>query len=415
MNVDGWRPVLEGVEAERAADIVAQIAVALASDAPDGAARDEAALTDGCPGRALFFAYLGNTSPDSAHAATARRLLDAAVDNAASVSGSQALFGGITGLAWTLQHLAVLAQPAHVASLVGIEASMHGALSAAPTRSPVELMSGLVGLGVFLLERGASADARATLERIVLWLDASAEVSAHGLSWRCRPQELHSTSRERYPLGCHYPGVAHGTAGVVGLLASLLARGVAPDATRRLLRGAVEWLVAHELPGEMALFPYQVDAESVASGSRSAWCTGGPGIALMLWRAGRAANNAEWQSRAITLARNATMRPLEEMGVRDACLCHGTAGLGLLYAHLYNETEDAFFRDESRRWFLRTFEEQRPGEGVAGYSAVNAPMNRRENAPGLLFGASGIGLALLAATTRVTPQWDRAMLMSDPA
>ena len=109
------------------------------------------------------------------------------------------------------------------------------------------------------------------------------------------------------------------------------------------------------------------------------------------------------------------MRPLEEMGVRDACLCHGTAGLGLLYAHLYNETEDAFFRDESRRWFLRTFEQQRPGEGVAGYSAVNAPMNRRENAPGLLFGASGIGLALLAATTRVTPQWDRAMLMSDPA
>jgi hypothetical protein len=39
-------------------------------------------------------------------------------------------------------------------------------------------------------------------------------------------------------------------------------------------------------------------------------------------------------------------------------------------------------------------------------------MGRREAAPGLLFGASGVGLALLAASTEIEPSWDRLFLMS---
>lgn len=134
----------------------------------------------------------------------------------------------------------------------------------------------------------------------------------------------------------------------------------------------------------------------------------------MLWRAGRAAGELAWQTRGIELARAAASRPLAEMGVKDACLCHGAAGLGQLYARWFNATGEEFFRDEAVRWFRRAMDYRRPGEGVAGYLATNGARGREEVAPGLLFGAAGVGLALLSATTTIEPEWDRIFLMSDP-
>lgn len=406
-----WQAVLVDADAERAGRIVDAIASSLMADTPPTVMDGDSALTDGLPGWALFFASLHHIDPHRGHDDTARRMLDAAVEESDAISGSQALFGGITGLAWALQHLA---PPDHPAPLEDIDAAMHRALAAAPIATNFDLISGLAGLGVLGIERADAPLARATLERLVFWLDACAEHTPQGTSWRVPHGALHETAQAEFPQGCHYTGVAHGTAGVVGLLAGLLTLGIAPATTRRLLAGAVKWLVAQELPGNMALFPLQLDVGNPRPASRSAWCTGGPGISLMLWRAGQAAGEPDWQTRAAALARSAASRPLAEMGVRDACLCHGTAGLGLIYARWFHETGDAFFLDESRRWFRRTLDHHRPGEGVGGYAAANAPKGRQDAAPGLLFGAAGVGLALLAATTAHEPAWDRAFLMSGP-
>ena len=410
-----WQAVLTGTDAARARDIIDGIAVALSADIRPQVAGDEAAITDGLPGWALFFASLHREYPHRGHGETAGRLLDAAVDESVAIAGSQRLFGGITGLAWVIQHLVPIARPEYTAALDEIDAAMRTGLEARPGTTEFDLISGLVGLGVFALERASAQVARDSLERLVVWLDASAERTPQGFSWRSPPQALHTSAGAKRRSGCQYAGVAHGTAGVVGLLAGLHRLGISPDLTCRLLEGAVDWVLAQELPGNLALFPNQVGPDNPRPPSRSAWCTGGPGISVMLWRAGQAAGKAAWQTRAVTLARAAARRPLAEMGVKDACLCHGAAGLGQLYARWFNATGDEFFRDEAARWFRRTMEFHRPGEGVAGYAATSGPHSRQEAAPGLLFGAAGVGLALLAATSEITPEWDRVFLMSDPA
>ena len=134
----------------------------------------------------------------------------------------------------------------------------------------------------------------------------------------------------------------------------------------------------------------------------------------MLWRAGEALGDAALKERATTLARAAMRRPRDEAGVGDATLCHGSAGLGLIHARWFNATGHEDFRDEAASWFRRAMEQRRPGEGVAGYAALNAPMRRWEPASGLLTGAAGVGLALLAAATPAPPVWDRAFLLSGP-
>ena len=314
-----------------------------------------------------------------------------------------------------MQHVGSIAKPEFTAALDEIDAAILAGLAGPPGRTEFDLMSGLVGLGLFALERAPSQVARGSLERLVVWLDACAERTAYGISWRSMPPLPHALAGAEFPDGCHYTGVAHGTAGVVGLLAGLLRERVLPETTGPLLEGAVDWVLGNELPGNLALFPYQVDTDNRRPPSRSGWCTGGLGISVMLWRAGQAAGDPTWQSRAVALARAAARRPLAETGVRDACLCHGASGLGQLYARWFNATGEEFFRDEAVRWFRRAMDYHRPGEGVAGYLAMNGARSREEVAPRLLFGAAGVGLALLSATTAIEPAWDRVFLMSDPS
>jgi hypothetical protein len=60
---------------------------------------------------------------------------------------------------------------------------------------------------------------------------------------------------------------------------------------------------------------------------------------------------------------------------------------------------------------------RRPGKGVAGFSSLTVDEDGSErwlSEPGLLTGAAGVGLALLAAVGKVEPRWDRVLLVSVP-
>ncbi|HEX8274723.1 MAG TPA: hypothetical protein VF615_18975, partial [Longimicrobiaceae bacterium] len=73
-------------------------------------------------------------------------------------------------------------------------------------------------------------------------------------------------------------------------------------------------------------------------------------------------------------------------------------------------------RAAARRWALRTLELRRPGEGVAGFRSWGPPRGGGpsdwQDDAGLLTGATGVALALLAAATPVEPEWDRFLLVS---
>jgi hypothetical protein len=59
---------------------------------------------------------------------------------------------------------------------------------------------------------------------------------------------------------------------------------------------------------------------------------------------------------------------------------------------------------------------RRPGRGIGGYEAWLPGAGGQNWAadPGLLTGAAGIALALLAAVTPLEPAWDRVLLLAIP-
>jgi lantibiotic modifying enzyme len=291
-------------------------------------------------------------------------------------------------------------------------------LKRSPWEDDYDLVGGLVGIGVYALERLPRASAAKCLKVIVDRLDETAERKAEGITWLTHPDLLPEHQRAQCPNGYYNLGLAHGVPGVIALLGQVCAAGVATRKARPLLDGAVKWVLGQRLTTkpQSTFSPWINLNDTGREDCRLAWCYGDAGIAAALLVAARSVNEVEWEREALAIARRAAMRALESAGVKDAALCHGAAGLGHVFNRLYQMSGDNDLGEAARYWFSQTIELKRKGEGIAGFPAWRIRPDDGEAyweaEVGVLEGAAGVALALLAASTTVEPAWDRMLLLS---
>ena len=417
-NVAGssWRPVLDGALRERALEVVHAIADSLRGSFLDRV--EYASLACGHAGLAILFAYLDLAQPEEDYDETATQFLQRAINALSESAMLPSLYGGFTGIAWAVEHLkGRLIDAEEEGTNEEIDEALKEYMGHAPWNHDYDLINGLVGFGVYALERKpASASVTSCLERIVERLNETAECNADGVTWFTRPYLLSEWQREQCPDGYYDLGLAHGVPGVVALLGGVCAAGVAVEQAKSLLDGVVMWLL-RQIQGDAALssFSSRTAPEIENNDCRLAWCYGDAGVAAALLVAARCVNEAEWEREALAIARRAAAREPESAGVKDAGICHGAAGLGHIFNRLFQATGEAVFRDAARYWVERTLAMKRPGQGIAGYSVFMPDEDGRDrwvDEPGILMGAAGIALALLAAATDIEPQWDRMLLVS---
>ena len=412
-----WTPILAGGERERALEVVADIASDLESrfvGVSPHVGSDGWSLGGGRCGVALFFAYLGEALADDAARATAVRLVEQAIEAAATEPRTISLYGGFTGAAWTLAHLdGWLVDVSDEDPIESFDAALLNLLADTPWRGKYDLISGLVGIGVYALERLPRGSAAQLLSAVVARLAELCERTETGATWRTPPEHLPTHLQRECPNGLYNLGVAHGVPGVLALLGKACDVGVGAPSTCQLFDDTVAWLVGQRLPPESdaSFAGYQAAPGALTRPARSAWCYGDPGIAAALLMAARHADSPGWEATARSIAERAAARPIENCGVRDACLCHGAGGLAHIFNRLYQTTGSSIFHQTALRWVQRILDERRPGTGVAGFSMF-AEGERWSAEPGFLEGAAGIGLALLAVATPLEPRWDRLLLLS---
>jgi len=408
---DGWQPLLSGEDADRARAAIDEIARELRTNLILGGIFQPAhfSLLDGYAGIAVFFAYLHLTSACKEDLDYAVEVLDRAVDGVAEMVVPPSLYTGFSGVGWAIEHLRPLIPARHLGGARDLARELSEELQGTDWNRSFELLEGAVGIGVYGLERQPEEEAAGWLAAAAAHLARTAERSRTGAAWRVRPD---------IPFSICELGIAHGQAGVIAFLGAAYAAGVAPAETGRLARRGMAWLLANQLPaGERSTFPRCVDPLGDPQTTRLAWCTGDLGISAALLSAARHTGQRTAEREALALARRSAARRDELAETRDACLCHGTAGIAHIFNRLFHATGEAAFADAARFWIERTFAIRRPGEGIAGFPAwaLNAqgePGWRAE--PGFLHGAAGVGLALLAAVSPVEPAWDRVMLLSLP-
>ena len=264
-----------------------------------------------------------------------------------------------------------------------------------------DLISGLVGLGVYALERpgakGAPLRARA-----VTHLGALAEDAGGGRTWRAPPVLLRGAAWEKNRNGYLNLGLAHGSAGAIALLAGAID---APGA-RELIEPAVAWLRGHDRGDPAGRFPLML-GQDIPDNRVEGWCYGDQSVAWALLRAGQAAGRSDWIDHAVDVARAAARRsPEAHMGVS---LCHGTVSRGHMFNRLAQVTGDAELAEAARRSYRAALDARRPGAGPGGY-----PPETTSPVTGILTGPVGVALGLEAAISEVEPSWDRMLLVGPP-
>lgn len=438
-----WVPILpDSDDAHGAAGVeqaVDEIAAALAPAQENGSASrspGSQALADGPAGEALFFHYLDRARPGQGHDERALTHLETAIAATAETMTAPGLYGGFSGVAWVLEHLTgrLLEAPAPGEEDPGEEVAkaLAAYLGHTPWLDDYDLISGLVGFGVWAVERAPRSLGEEAAESIVRRLGELAERGEGGeggVTWRTSPERMMASEAATYPQGNYNLGVAHGVPGVIGILGEMVAAGLpagggtGQGTARELLAGAVEWLLRQRLPaGAPSCFSYSVAPGVEPVPARHAWCYGDPGVSLALLGAARAAGEPEWERQAVAVARAAAARDPDAGGVVDGGLCHGAAGLAHLYNRLFQATGDPAFRAAALAWIERLMAQRRPGQGIAGWQAwrpigeVTGPNPELGwvDDRGFLTGAAGIGLVLLGALSAVEPAWDRVLLASAP-
>ncbi len=415
-----WRSLLSGDLRDQALELAGALIGSLRAQASGALAGPRrATLASGSAGLAVCYATATMAGWDAAAAAT--ECLDEAIDIIADEPLSSSFYSGFTGVAWASELVDSLLA-GEVPGTVNpddlrasdrngaVDAALDHALGCYPEAGPYDLINGLAGIGWYALVRWPRPTATACLDRVISLLASRAQSDEDGLYWGTHPLALAGPRRRLYPAGGVDLGMAHGMAGVVPLLAGVYRLGVQPDVVQPLLRGAVAWILANLVETESEVTaPSFIAAGARPGATRSAWCYGDPGVALALLLAGRDTGEPAWTQAGTDLAVQAAQRPLDQTGVTDAGLCHGTAGLGHLFNRIYQLTEEHKLAKAAVFWMEQTI--ARCAEHTAG-TRPDEPGDPPWTGAGLLEGAAGIALALLAASRPVEPAWDQFLGIS---
>lgn len=424
-RADAWSPLLGGDLAARARQSVARVAAELRSEAQSS----PPSFFLGA-GLTLGFAYLGRCLEDHELLDAARTAWDSTLDDLSQRNATPALHGGFCGPAWVAAHLqSQLADSSDNESVYEeIESALWTYLQVRPENTNYDLVSGLVGFGVYALERWPEGRTKQIVNRIVELLVESARPDGEGVTWDTAPALLTAAQRKHAPYGYRNLGLAHGIPGIIAFLARAHHVGELSEQGARALEAGVAWLLACQraldngtrYPGWVPLGPQPT--EEHRAGSRIGWCYGDLGVAAALFVAGRCTGRSDWSSQAVDLARNCSILSPEEGQVRDHGLCHGSAGVGQLFARMARMSGDKALREAARCWLARTLDMRLADCGIDGYASwvprnpeAERPQDRQwefVRDPSFLTGAMGTSMALAAGFTTVEPAWDRLLLIS---
>jgi hypothetical protein len=373
-------------------------------------------LAYGTAGLAAVCAAVDRADPGQGWDAHAHRLLSVAVD-ALPAARSLGLFDGACGVAFAAA-VAGYDGDRYAHLLTRLDERIAGAASTAarsmaarggpPPMAGYDVISGAAGWAIHLAGRPESPPVEAALielENLLTGLArlTAAETPVLALPPRMLPAEL----AELAPYGYVDCGVAHGYPGVLTALLTIRER---RGRTRldEVLGAGADWLSRQLIEDDRGPYwPYRVllgpDGAARTRAHRrphDGWCYGTPGVAWVLWRIGMALDVPGFRRTALAAMRAAcarAIRPAAPVSPLSATLCHGRAGVHLLASRLADAAGSAGLSaaaDTLLDGVLAEYDDAAP----LGYRDVENAGTVTDN-PGLLNGAPGVALALLAASS----------------
>jgi len=271
-----------------------------------------------------------------------------------------------------------------------------------------DFMHGALGVGLYLLKKGTYPEC---IKELIDFLYNTAEKDDvnHFFRWE-------STVRiQEKECSAYNLSMSHGMSAIIVFLSLVVRSGMAEEKIQEMLSGAVNYVFAQENDFTQlgSYFPNFILKYSpkAFSKSRLAWCYGDLGIAIALWQAGKSLDKAEWRGKGLDILLQSTKRRnIVENFVHDAGICHGSAGIAMIYHRMYLETDEDEFKDATSYWINQTMVFSHFEDGLVGYKTHEKEEWKKDYS--LLTGIGGIGIVLLSYLKNNRQIWDEMFLLS---
>jgi lantibiotic biosynthesis protein len=397
MTSTPWKPFLRGRWARLVSKAVEDIALSFEHDRTRAAS-----LASGRAGLSLFQAWW-----DPSSHLVMNNLERAALR--ASENVNLRFLDGLPGVAWASQLLQFFdKEGALVQFRKDATALCLRAAGSTGQLLPFDLGGGLVGLATCALEQWPSVLGRRLFERVTRHLIQRAEQTDGAVAWPVQPEHVLTPDLRRGYGKIYDLGLAHGSLGVLVILAMAFRLKVCGPQVRQLVHDGVKWILSRKREHVAEGLPSFLTLPAGPLTSRLGWCYGDASLAAALFVVSRLMGNRAWAEEAIHVARRLTPDHPAANTVTDAALCHGAAGLMHINHRLYQWSQDKILKKNTQAWLDVTLAFHRRGQMASGVTGKTA------RSIGVLTGSSGVGLALLATIQDREPSWDRFMLLSVP-
>jgi lantibiotic modifying enzyme len=396
-------------------------------------ATDSYGLLSGLAGELLFQFEFNKFTPGGIDENVFTEKLNLLQDQLYSHVNHLNLGRGLLGQSWFIELLNQSQGEAYDEDLCeDIDRVVIRALSIDVWPGEIELVLGLGGFSVYASRRYKKSKNSQMMELIVSHFENLAiNTSDIGVSWS---QPINSVYRfeKSIPDKLEFNlGLAHGIPSIIASLLPALKIPELYDRAKKLLTKSCNWLMQQELEPKLSDHENKVKHSCFSSfctgsnnmsgvdidpsdyennTSRLGWCYGDLTVALTLARVGKALGNVEYLDKALEISLHAAQRNHISGAINDAGLCHGSAGLALIFQLLYEEIEAPELLLAANMWVKFTLELYKE-KGIEGLYAFLADNKKYVYDTSFLTGLSGIGLCLLSALGQEA-DWADCLLMA---
>lgn len=369
-------------------------------------------LLSGNAGIALFYGYLAKQYPESNYFDKVTYYLDKIGDAISKESLNPSMSVGVGGIAFVFQHLRNigLLDIEEDLNLAELDEFLDKAADIDFTNENWDPLHGMVGLGIYFLERNRETGDKKFLEKIVDNLAKMVTtVDGHQI-WVTPGYAKFSVDNYNF-------GMAHGMPGILSFLALVLQRGIRENEIKEMINSALPFLLKNNYPDDQPYcFPGSIDVVKKETNenyiyARLGWCYGDLCMTFALLHCGKALENASWIENGIAIAHKASRRTLENSGCVDSGICHGAVGLAHQFLRLYKFTGDETFKVTAVKWIQHAQQDfYKPDLFEGGYFSKTYEEKSESYKmcyqAGLLEGNAGIGLVYLSYLNQINPDWD---------
>lgn len=269
-----------------------------------------------------------------------------------------------------------------------------------------DFMHGALGIGLYFLKKEKKEK---YIKKLIDFLYNTAEKNQDKTLFKWKSIVRNEKNEKEYNIA-----LSHGMSSILVFLSYVIDYKMKDERIFEMIKGTANYILKQQIDYKIygSYFPsLSSENKSPLRKSRLAWCYGDLGIAVSLWQTGKRINCEEYKQKSIEILLHSTTRlSLKDNFVFDAGICHGSAGIAMIYNRMYKETKIKEFLNAFNYWIEKTLEFSTFDTGIAGYKYYVS--NTWKNDYSLLTGVSGIGLVLLSCLEKKESNWNEMLLIS---